>query len=890
MTFGNGPIDNNTQITGINTNGGNSLQAETLKFSPGAVQLPFNIEEILKKFNITLDQYMKMSPEQQQNVVQQFNAVTSDNSFNNIKGLTVEKTTVNPSQSQNADVVFAEDDLMNDLLADEPIIVSTQTSQSAVQSSTDNIEAELTQSLLKEEPKKEQKLTANDKNVIVVENDHHHEHGDKSVDFVVNISKEKWDLLTDEQRQDVFKTVVMANYVREQEGYSVRRWNNFSAEKKEQKIVEYINEQTQKYAEVSDKEWSKYSDLQKQMYTRLYMGDIMEKVGKDKFPSFIQKEFEKYDTYIEDIVENTKEISEKTFDENGINIQFKANKSLDDLYNQKYLRDERTDETEENQRLRTVLDNTILKDLDKKDPAFIGDAIKKIAENSKTREEFVRYSKALGYNSFDDSYKVAEAMNNIKDEKTKNIYNIDMAKTVTTENNKDFVEGWTKYHRDNIHKDKSQDYVVMRICTEEEAGNKEQATTEHKEYIDAVVGIKNQDEQIKALYKAKEVVLNSKNNKNAYQENFLENGKVPEGFNIGLTKEVRKVLNADERVENASMVASFGNKDYIKAVIEGDVEVSQGDGLTKNDIESLKESFNIIKTEGSAKIEEIHGEEAAKEYEKDLSDTVKQYNKIMQSDLFKMVMNTKFDEVKEYAASNINKLDASVQADALQAVLESGNEKAIQAAAEQLAKCEPEVQKKTEEYVVQKSADLYAETVVKADIASGKTSSANIEHAKQAEIQKFAQATPREQFEMLSRLGETQQKSALTAICRFAPSMLEGLVGQGFGSKILSIPGISTDVIYKVIETMVKTGGAKKTEAYKYIIKNKSLFRKETVEEAQASLTAEKIGAVDKQIKNAQPQAKESFFKSVLGMQFPPDLERKTKEGELDLPKFFFKA
>lgn len=224
--------------------------------------------------------------------------------------------------------------------------------------------------------------------------------------------------------------------------------------------------------------------------------------------------------------------------------------------------------------------------------------------------------------------------------------------------------------------------------------------------------------------------------------------------------------------------------------------------------------------------------------------------------LHEMAMNSKYDEVVEHASSNIYTYDESVQADAIKASYNTGNQKAIDAVNAQLDKCSPKAveavgsdvisrqTQATESRYTKEVAQQVAEFNQKYQELTGTAAQDNIlpdaDEQKMAFVQNFLSATPQEQYKLLSKIPQAWQGTVFSKICQYCPTLLTGLVKQGYGKQILKTPGMPSDVIYKVINTMLTCGAKDKKDASKYVLDHKYLFTESTLERCEEILNGVK--------------------------------------------------
>lgn len=208
---------------------------------------------------------------------------------------------------------------------------------------------------------------------------------------------------------------------------------------------------------------------------------------------------------------------------------------------------------------------------------------------------------------------------------------------------------------------------------------------------------------------------------------------------------------------------------------------------------------------GRSRIEEQFNEQEAIKYSNALADQIQNCNKDNQLEMHNDIMQSKYSEVQERAASNINKLDPTVQNDAVDSVIRSGNEKAVSSAMNSLQKCSPEVQK------VQ-TINMAVQNAVENANAEEKAKLLNSTHLTPEQFEKltpsekkeyykriFDKASPGEKIEMLSKLPGSQQKTVYTLICRFFPEVLSSMLKDSTTAEKMLNSGMPVDAVNKVI-------------------------------------------------------------------------------------------
>lgn len=232
-------------------------------------------------------------------------------------------------------------------------------------------------------------------------------------------------------------------------------------------------------------------------------------------------------------------------------------------------------------------------------------------------------------------------------------------------------------------------------------------------------------------------------------------------------------------------------------------------------------------------------------------DVIKYKNAADQIAMHQTLMTSKDEAVLTHAANNIYKYQEAAQAKALDATKATGNTKAIDEAMKNYDKYSKSVQqepkykemqretevRKTRE-IAEQVADFHAQyeklTGQKLDVSS-KASDTEI---KMAYVKEFLNASPQEQFKMISKIPASWQTIVFSKMAQYCPQMLTGLVKQGYGKSILKTPGLSLDVISAVINVMLVQQNSDKKSAIKYVKAHKSMFSDATLEKVE-ELTAQ---------------------------------------------------
>lgn len=233
----------------------------------------------------------------------------------------------------------------------------------------------------------------------------------------------------------------------------------------------------------------------------------------------------------------------------------------------------------------------------------------------------------------------------------------------------------------------------------------------------------------------------------------------------------------------------------------------------------------------------------------DAADHISDADKTNQLDMHQKALNLGYSEVQEHVSKNIWKYDESVQSGALDATNATGNKKAIDAAMANYDKYSQDVQsnpkyqsmqKETEVRKTQEVAQQVADFHVQYEKLTGMKASINLDaknnpeqETKLAYMKAFLNASPQEQFKMLSKVPASWQGTVYSKMVTYCPQMLSSLVKQGYGKSILNTPGLSSDVIYKVINEMLASSSSDKKAAVKFVKAHKSMFNESTLERAE---------------------------------------------------------
>lgn len=269
------------------------------------------------------------------------------------------------------------------------------------------------------------------------------------------------------------------------------------------------------------------------------------------------------------------------------------------------------------------------------------------------------------------------------------------------------------------------------------------------------------------------------------------------------------------------------------------------------------------------------------------ADHIANADKENQLDMHNFYMESKYSDVVEHAAGNIYKYDESVQGDALDSTKNTGNQDAIDAAMSNFDKYADYVQENPKYQAMQQETEVRQAQEVAQQVAefheqyeklTGMQS--NIEQEitddeqKLSYIKNFLNASPQEQFKLLSKIPMSWQGTVFSKIATYCPQMLSGLVKQGYGQYILNTPGLDSDVVYKVVDIMLTCQTSDKKAAAKYVKSHKAMFQDSTIERC------EEITNKDKKTKNYSSMPLLSTVKGALA---PKKTDIYPNQEELDI-------
>ncbi len=281
------------------------------------------------------------------------------------------------------------------------------------------------------------------------------------------------------------------------------------------------------------------------------------------------------------------------------------------------------------------------------------------------------------------------------------------------------------------------------------------------------------------------------------------------------------------------MAKSIRREMHDKANATGNVNVIKAgiDNIHKHDADDQSYLFDSSQT-ASAKMPK----EDAIYLETALADQVPLLHADNQLHAHETLMTSQYDEVLEYVTKNIVNYDSSVQAEALQMSIDTGNTKAIEAAASVASEIaanaeatnssssvqsDPALQQviaQIEAKYNQQVVNAIVEAVIENNVDASNPDVANMspEERRQYYSDKFNNVKDLSAF--IDRLPDSTKKEAYIKIAMYCPNLLKTIAAT-HGSAILKIPGLPLQVINIVAIAMLNSGGEAKKEGAKFILK-----------------------------------------------------------------------
>lgn len=221
------------------------------------------------------------------------------------------------------------------------------------------------------------------------------------------------------------------------------------------------------------------------------------------------------------------------------------------------------------------------------------------------------------------------------------------------------------------------------------------------------------------------------------------------------------------------------------------------------------------------RLEERLDKEEAIKYSNMLADQIKDCHKDNQLAMHNEMMNSKYSEVQEHVAGNINDYDPTVQTKALETVLASGNEKAIDAAAESI-KYSPDCVKsemaevvaayasnnaiKADSAILEQFADAIAaqNKTIQEKIASGQVlseselSTLSIAERRDYLTSFFKKLPVDKKIKLLASMPDSQKKTVYTLIARTDSTLFNAIIRDKDRADQLLSMGLPEDVNNKI--------------------------------------------------------------------------------------------
>lgn len=252
----------------------------------------------------------------------------------------------------------------------------------------------------------------------------------------------------------------------------------------------------------------------------------------------------------------------------------------------------------------------------------------------------------------------------------------------------------------------------------------------------------------------------------------------------------------------------------LKMYIEGNKEATQAaidaKTVTRFYAQNQTEALNTLKNNAETLMEKGEAIKALNL----LSDQIQDCHKDNQLDMHKSMMQSKYSEVQEHTAGNIKNYDPSVQSKALDAVYESGNESAIDAAVNSLESAPSCVQEEVSLKIVGETAarNNLIELAQSPDTVSLQERLASGAHLSQSEFNALPSELKREYFtnyfkklpleqkiKLLSSIPNgAQKKTIYVMIARTDANLFNAIVKDKDRADMLLSMGLPNDVKNKI--------------------------------------------------------------------------------------------
>ncbi len=212
--------------------------------------------------------------------------------------------------------------------------------------------------------------------------------------------------------------------------------------------------------------------------------------------------------------------------------------------------------------------------------------------------------------------------------------------------------------------------------------------------------------------------------------------------------------------------------------------------------------------------------DASKEFDKEaairiqtvLADEIPECYESNQLEMHKTILGSEYSEIQERAAANIQNYSVSVQSQAIDAVFETQNVEAIEAVYNNLLTTSPEV---INTEVPRLIGELLLEQALKNDKPNAKIMESKLttkdlmlmspQERREFFVKQFSSCSPDKKFQIMMKIAgssATYGKFIYSAIARFFKPLLKSMVDRGMGETMLSVPGLSQDVVTEIVSSM----------------------------------------------------------------------------------------
>ena len=176
-----------------------------------------------------------------------------------------------------------------------------------------------------------------------------------------------------------------------------------------------------------------------------------------------------------------------------------------------------------------------------------------------------------------------------------------------------------------------------------------------------------------------------------------------------------------------------------------------------------------------------------------LSNQIQNCDKDNQLAMHNEIMTSKYSEVQENAASNIKNYDSSVQAKAIDAVYQTGNQKAIDKAVSNMSLYKSDDVKSQELGRILGEHSISSEKDLKERFLDGKLTLQEISQLPPSQrreyfVEMYRKATPAQKLQWLSKMPDgTQKKTVYTFIALYDSNLLNSMIENGKGLEMFTV-------------------------------------------------------------------------------------------------------